>query len=141
MDIIAASNIGMTNAYKDRKITPKRRKVEKNKLYILAEIKYTIDGILGNNKVVITLCNTKKLVEIAQEYYKERKLKCIHKWREMDINNLTPKDAIKILTTRQYANIKEIDEDVIGEKIIKNKIVKLISVNDFVFSKRGEQIK
>lgn len=141
MDIFAASSIGMTNAYKNKKRVTKRKKIEKNKLYVLAEIKYTIDGILGNNKVVITLCNTKKLVEIAQEYYKERKLKCIHKWKEMDINNLTPKDAIKILTTRQYANIKEIDEDVIGEKIIKNKIVKLISVNDFVFSKRGEQIK
>ena len=135
MDIFAASNIGMTNAYKNKKRATTRKKIEKNKLYALAEIKYTINGILGNNKVVITLCNTKKLVEMAQEYYKERKLKCTHKWRKIDINNLTPKDAIKILTTRQYATIKAIDEDVIGEKIIKNKIVKLISVNDFVFSR------
>jgi hypothetical protein len=37
MDIISASNIGMTNAYKDKKI--KKQKVEHKKLYILAEIK------------------------------------------------------------------------------------------------------
>lgn len=134
MDIIAASNIGMTNAYKDRKRTPKRRKVEKNKLYILAEIKYTVNGILGNNTINITMCNKKRLIEIAQEYYEERQLKNNRKWENIEIDNLKPKDAIEILTKRKYAHIEEIDEDTIGKKIMKNKIVKLISVNDFTFS-------
>lgn len=134
MDIIAASNIGMTNAYKDRKRTPKRRKVEKNKLYVLAEIKYTVNGILGNNTINITMCNKKRLIEIAQEYYEERQLKNNRKWENIEIDNLKPKDAIEILTKRKYAHIEEIDEDTIGKKIMKNKIVKLISVNDFTFS-------
>lgn len=134
MDIIAASNIGMTNAYKDRKRTPKRRKVEKNKLYVLAEIKYTVNGILGNNTINITMCNKKRLIEIAQEYYEERQLKNNRKWENIEIDNLKPKDAIEILTKRKYAYIEEIDEDTIGKKIMKNKIVKLISVNDFTFS-------
>lgn len=123
MDIIAASNIGMTNAYKDRKRTPKRRKVEKNKLYILAEIKYTVNGILGNNTINITMCNKKRLIEIAQEYYEERQLKNNRKWENIEIDNLKPKDAIEILTKRKYAHIEEIDEDTIGKKIMKNKIV------------------
>lgn len=129
MDIIAASNIGMTNAYKDRKRTPKRRKVEKNKLYVLAEIKYTVNGILGNNKVVLTICNAQRLIQMAQKYYEERKLKNNKKWGEIDIKNLKIKDAIAILTKRKYAQISEIDEDKIGEKIINNKVAYLTSVD------------
>lgn len=129
MDIISASNIGMTNAYKDRKRTPKRRKVEKNKLYVLAEIKYTVNGILGNNTINITMCNKKRLIEIAQKYYEERKLKNNKKWGEIDIKNLKIKDAIAILTKRKYAQISEIDEDKIGEKIINNKVACLTCID------------
>lgn len=130
MDIIAASNIGMTNAYKNRKRTPKRRKVEKNKLYVLAEIKYIVDGELGNDNIVITICNSKVLIEIAQEYYEARQLKNNHKWENLDIKNLKIKDAIEILTTRKYAKIQEIDEDMIGMKIRKNRLVELIIIKN-----------
>lgn len=129
MDIIAASNIGMTNAYKDRKRTSKRRKVEKDKLYVLAEIKYTIDGKLGNDNIIITICNSKVLIKMAQEYYIERKLRSNKKWKDININNLKPKDAIKILTKRKYAQISEIDEDKIGEKIINNKVACLTCID------------
>lgn len=127
MDIIAASNIGMTNAYKDKKI--KKQKAEHNKLYILAEIKYTVNGILGNNKVALTICNAQRLIQMAQKYYEERKLKNNKKWGEIDIKNLKIKDAIAILTKRKYAQISEIDEDKIGKKIINNKVACLTCID------------
>lgn len=127
MDMIAASNIGMTNAYKNKKI--KKQKVEHNKLYILLEIKYIVNSILGNNKIVIAICNAQSLIQMAQKYYEERKLKNNKKWGEIDIKNLKIKDAIAILTTRKYAQIKEIDEDKIGEKIINNKVAYLTCID------------
>lgn len=135
MDIISASNIGMTNAYKDKKI--KKQKVEHNNLYMLVEIKYTMKGILGNNRVVITMCNTPTLIKMAQDYYEERKLKSNKKWGNIDIAKLKIKDAIAILTTRKYAQIKEIDEDKIGRKIVNNKIACLISLDISDFQNKG----
>lgn len=135
MDMIAASNIGMTNAYKNKKI--KKQKDEHNKLYILVEIKYMVNCLLGNNKVALAICNAQSLIQMAQKYYEERKLKNNKKWGEIDIKNLKIKDAIAILTTRKYAKIKEIDEDKIGEKIVNNKIVGLISLYISDFQNKG----
>lgn len=135
MDIISASNIGMTNAYKDKKI--KKQKVEHNKLYILAEIKYIVNGILGNNKVVLTICNAQRLIQMAQKYYEERKLKNNKKWGEIDIKNLKIKDAIAILTKRKYVQIQEIDEDKVGEKINKNKVAYLMSIEERDWHNKG----
>ena len=76
-----------------------------------------------------------KWIHCCTKYnYEERQLKNNRKWENIEIDNLKPKDAIEILTKRKYAHIEEIDEDTIGKKIMKNKIVKLISVNDFTFS-------
>lgn len=136
MDIIAASNIGMTNAYKDRKKTNKKR-IKHNKLYVLAKIKYTINGVLGNNTIDITMCNNKALIEMAKDYFVARGLRRNRKWEELDVNKLKTKDAIEILTKREYAMIQEIDEDIIGKSLSKNKIVDLISVDDFKFSNKG----
>ena len=129
MDIIAASNIGMTNAYKDKKKKTKRIKVKQNKLYVLAEVAYTINGVLNNDSIVLTICNAEKLIDMAKEYYKERNLKCNKRWNTIDINNLKPKDAIKILTKRKYIHIGKINEDTIGEDLIKNKVAYLTSVD------------
>lgn len=128
MDIISASNIGMTNAYKDKKI--KKQKVEHNKLYMLVEVIYTVKGILGNNRIDLTICNAQTLIQMAQEYYEERKLKGNKKWGEIDIKNLTIKDAIAILTKRKYVQIQEIDEDKVGKKINKNKVAYLMSIEE-----------
>lgn len=135
MDIISASNIGMTNAYKDKKI--KKQKVEHNKLYMLVEIIYTVKGILGNNRIDLTICNAQTLIQMAQEYYEERKLKGNKKWGEIDIKNLTIKDAIAILTKRKYVQIQEIDEDKVGEKINKNKVAYLMSIEERDWRNKG----
>lgn len=135
MDIISASNIGMTNAYKDKKI--KKQKVEHNKLYMLVEIIYTVKGILGNNRIDLTICNAQTLIQMAQEYYEERKLKGNKKWGEIDIKNLTIKEAIAILTKRKYVQIQEIDEDKVGEKINKNKVAYLMSIEERDWRNKG----
>ena len=135
MDIISASNIGMTNAYKDKKI--KKQKVEHNKLYMLVEIIYTVKGILGNNRIDLTICNAQTLKQMAQEYYEERKLKGNKKWGEIDIKNLTIKEAIAILTKRKYVQIQEIDEDKVGEKINKNKVAYLMSIEERDWRNKG----
>ena len=135
MDIISASNIGMTNAYKDKKI--KKQKVEHNKLYMLVEIIYTVKGILGNNRIDLTICNAQTLIQMAQEYYEERKLKGNKKWGEIGIKNLTIKEAIAILTKRKYVKIQEIDEDKVGEKINKNKVAYLMSIEERDWRNKG----
>ena len=74
---------------------------------------------------------------MAKDYFVARGLRRNRKWEELDVNKLKTKDAIEILTKREYAMIQEIDEDVIGQSLSKNKIVDLISVDDFKFSNKG----
>ena len=130
MDIIAASNIGMTNANKNKKKSAKKTKIPSSKLYILAEIKYIVGGVVGNNTIIIQICNEKTLIDLAKDYYIERKLRSNRKWEKININRMKPQDAIQILTKRKYAKIQEITEDIIGRMLMDNKIAHLISVND-----------
>ena len=73
MDIISASNIGMTNANKNKKKSAK----PSSKLYILAEIKYIVGGVVGNNTIIIQICNEKTLIDLAKDYYIQRNLRSI----------------------------------------------------------------
>lgn len=137
MDIISASNIGMTNAYKDKKKRAKKATIKDNKLYVLAEIKYMIDGVVGHNNIIIQICNEAKLLEMAREYYRERNLRSNKKWEEINIDKIKPMEAIQILTKRKYTVIQEINQDIIGRMLTDKEIVLLISVEDYNWQNKG----
>lgn len=130
MDMISASNIGMTNANTNKSKKKSTKKITNSKLYILAEIKYMVDGVVGNNTIIIQICNDKTLIDLAKDYYIQRNLRSIKKWGNININEIEIQDAIQILTKRKYAKIQEINEDTIGRMLMDNKIAHLISVND-----------
>lgn len=131
MDIVSASNIGMTNIYKDKKKIDKKLRIKHNKLYILVETKYIVDGVVGHNTIHIQICNAKSLKALAKKYYLERGLHRNRRWEDINIDKVNIEEAILILTKRKYSQIQVIDEDKIGETLRNNKIVNLISVDDF----------
>lgn len=136
MDIISASNIGMTNAYKGKNKMDKQAKKDKGKVYILAEINYMVDGTMGNNTIGIYVCNEETLIDIAKEYYEERGLRRNRKWEDININKITVKEAIKILTKRKYASIQEINKVIVENQLLKNRLVELIEVDDYIWQSK-----
>lgn len=136
MDIISASNIGMTNAYKGKNKKDKQAKKDKDKVYILAEINYMVDGTMGNNTIGIYVCNEETLIDIAKEYYEERGLRRNRKWEDININKITVKEAIKILTKRKYASIQEINKVIVENQLLKNRLVELIEVDDYIWQSK-----
>lgn len=136
MDIISASNIGMTNAYKGKNKMDKQAKKDKDKVYILAEINYMVDGTMGNNTIGIYVCNEETLIDIAKEYYEERGLRRNRKWEDININKITVKEAIKILTKRKYASIQEINKVIVENQLLKNRLVELIEVDDYIWQSK-----
>ena len=137
MDMISASNIGMTNAYKGKNKMDKQAKKDKDKVYILAEINYMVDGTMGNNTIGIYVCNEETLIDIAKEYYEERGLRRNRKWEDININKITVKEAIKILTKRKYASIQEINKVIVENQLLKNRLVELIEVDDYIWQSKG----
>lgn len=136
MDIISASNIGMTNAYKGKNKMDKQAKKDKDKVYILAEINYMVDGTMGNNTIGIYVCNEETLIDIAKKYYEERGLRRNRKWEDININKITVKEAIKILTKRKYASIQEINKVIVENQLLKNRLVELIEVDDYIWQSK-----
>ena len=136
MDIISASNIGMTNAYKGKNKMDKQAKKDKDKVYILAEINYMVDGTMGNNTIGIYVCNEETLIDIAKEYYEERGLRRNRKWEDININKITVKEAIKILTKRKYASVQEINKVIVENQLLKNRLVELIEVDDYIWQSK-----
>lgn len=130
MDIISASNIGMTNSCKgDHKNCKCKHKPKPSKLYLLIKINYTVDGKLGNNQVQISICNKQTLVNLAKQYYNNKHLQFVEMYKDMDISKV--ENAIQILTKREYLQITEIDEDKVGKKLIQDKEVFLTTINKF----------
>jgi hypothetical protein len=130
MDIIVASNIGMTNSHKCNHEKCKcNHKQEPSKLYLLVKINYTVDGKLGNNQMQISICNKQTLVNLAKQYYDNKRLQIIGMYQNMDISKV--ENAIQILTKREYLHIAEIDEDKVGKQLVDNKEVFLTSINNF----------
>lgn len=129
MDIVSASNIGMTNSCKNNHKHCKCKTPKPSKLYLLIKMNYLVNGKLGNNELQITMCNKQTLVNLAQEYYNKKNLHCFEPYINMDISKVD--NAIQILTKREYLHIAEIDEDKVGKQLIDNKEVFLTSINNF----------
>lgn len=121
MDIVSASNIGMTNATKN--------KTKKDKLYILVKVLYMSDFQVGHNTFSVSICNYNGLVKLALNYYAEHRLFCVETYKNLDLQ--IPENAIKILTTREYLNIEEIDEDKIGKALMQDKVIQIASIDNF----------
>lgn len=121
MDIVSASNIGMTNATKN--------KINKSKLYVLVHVWRMSDFQVGHNTFSVSICNYNGLVKLALNYYAEHRLKCVEKYKDLDLR--VPENAIKILTQRKYLKIEEIDEDAIGKTLMQDKPVQIVSIDNF----------
>lgn len=129
MDIVSASNIGMTNSCKGNHKHCKCKTPKPSKLYLLIKINYIVDGKLGNNQMQISMCNKQTLVNLAKQYYNNKHLSSVECYANMDISQI--ENAIQILTKREYLQITEFDEDSIGEQLIQNKEVFLTTINNF----------
>lgn len=129
MDIVSASNIGMTNSCKNNHKHCKCKTPKPSKLYLLIKMNYLVNGILGNNEMQISLCNKQTLVKLAKQYYIDKHLAIVECYANMDVSKT--EDAIQILTKREYLQIIEIDEDKIGQQLIQNKEVFLTTINKF----------
>lgn len=130
MDIVSASNIGMTNSCKgNHKNCKCSHKQKPSKLYLLIKMNYMVDGKLGNNQMQISICNKQTLVNLAQQYYNNKHLGSCEMYQNMDISKVA--NAIQILTKREYLQIAEINEDKVGNQLSQNKEVFLTSINNF----------
>lgn len=121
MDIVSASNIGMTNATKN--------KINKNKMYVLVHVWQMSDFTVGHNTYTVSICNYNGLVKLALNYYAEHRLKCVKEYKDLDLQ--VPENAIKILTQRKYLKIEEIDEDAIGKTLMQDNPIQIVSIDNF----------
>ena len=85
---------------------------------------------------VIIDSREQKRIPIAKEYYEERGLRRNRKWEDININKITVKEAIKILTKRKYASIQEINKVIVENQLLKNRLVELIEVDDYIWQSK-----